>query len=282
MSAASLARTEPVTNPLRRTWRGLRLTAHVIEGALVTLCVYPFITTATRGKLRQRWSRRLLRCLGVELQAQGAAVPPGSLIVANHVSWLDVFVINALVPSAFVAKAEVRRWPLIGWLAARNDTVFLQRGSRGHASIVNREIGALLQGERNVAVFPEGTTTDGTQVLHFHAALLQPAIETGRIVQPLAVSYRTPAGARCHAPVYDGDVSLGQSLARILAAPRIIARTDSVTPVPGAAGRRRRELAVQLHDAIAARIGLQGAFNAENPDPQEAATTSPQECTQVA
>ncbi|MBI1906429.1 MAG: 1-acyl-sn-glycerol-3-phosphate acyltransferase [Rhodocyclales bacterium] len=267
---------------MRRTWRGLRLTAHVVEGALVTLCVYPFIATATRGKLRQRWSRRLLRCLGVELQAQGAAVPPGSLIVANHVSWLDVFVINALVPSAFVAKAEVRRWPLIGWLAARNDTVFLQRGNRGHAGVVNREIGSLLGGERNVTVFPEGTTSDGTQVLHFHAALLQPAITSGRIVQPLALSYRTPAGTRCHAPVYDGEVTLGQSLARILAAPRIIARTDIVTPVPDATGRHRRELAAQLRDAIVARIVPQGEPKAGAANPPEETMASRQECAQVA
>jgi 1-acyl-sn-glycerol-3-phosphate acyltransferase len=250
LSAASLARTEPVTNPLRRTWRGLRLTAHVIEGALVTLCVYPFITTATRGKLRQRWSRRLLRCLGVELQAQGAAVPPGSLIVANHVSWLDVFVINALVPSAFVAKAEVRRWPLIGWLAARNDTVFLQRGSRGHASVVNREIGALLQGERNVAIFPEGTTTDGTQVLHFHAALLQPAIETGRIVQPLAIRYQTHTGAYSNAPAYHGDISLGRCIATILATPRIVARTDILPARESSNGQGRREMARAIQTDI--------------------------------
>ena len=94
----------------------------------------------------------------------------------------------------------MRNWPVIGWLAARNDTVFLRRGSCGHARIINAEIGAQLDGGRNVAVFPEGTTTDGTRVLHFHAALLQPAIASGHPVQALAIRYLTPDGRHELAP----------------------------------------------------------------------------------
>jgi 1-acyl-sn-glycerol-3-phosphate acyltransferase len=121
---------------------------------------------------------------------------PGALLVANHISWIDIYVINSALPAAFVAKEEVRHWPLIGWLAARNDTVFLRRGSRGHARIINQEIAEILDQEKYVAVFPEGTTTDGTHLLHFHAALIQPALAASRPVLPVAISYWEVDGTR--------------------------------------------------------------------------------------
>lgn len=196
----------------------------------------------------------MLALLGVRLQATGATVRPDALLVSNHVSWLDIFVINALAPSAFVSKAEVRNWPVIGWLAARNDTVFLRRGSRGHSRIINAEIGALLDGGRNVAVFPEGTTTDGTHVLHFHAALLQPAIESGHPVQALAIRYLTPDGRYEPAPAYAGATSLGQCLARIIATPALVARIDAMPAFATANGPARRELARIVRDSIVAVV----------------------------
>ena len=226
--------------------------------------IHPLTSPGTHRKLRQRWSRRLLALLGIELQARGAAIEPGCLVVANHISWLDIFVINALQPCAFVSKAEVRGWPLIGWLAAKNETVFLRRGSRGHAKIINGEVGALLDAGRNVAIFPEGTTTDGTHVLHFHAALLQPAIESGHAVQPVAISYHTPTGALSAAPAYIGDVSLGQSLAAIITEPRLVARTAVMKPL-SAEGASRRELAQAAREAIVAGIGQQDGRSPDAP-----------------
>jgi len=211
----------------------------------------------------------MLAILGVDLQPQGAAIEPGCLLVANHISWLDIFVINALAPSAFVSKAEVRGWPLIGWLAAKNDTVFLRRGSRGHAKIINAEIGALLDDRRNVALFPEGTTTDGSHVLHFHAALLQPAIESGHSVQPVAISYHDPDGVFSRAPAYDGDVTLGQSLAALLAEPRLVARTLAAAPLTTGPGTNRRALAQAARDAVVSSIGREYAPLARAPTVEE-------------
>ena len=200
----------------------------------------------------------MLDILAVELDATLGGVEPGSLIVANHISWLDIFVLNAARPVAFISKSEVRDWPLIGWLAARTDTVFLRRGSRGHAKIVNAEINALLIAGKDVALFPEGTTTDGTSLLGFHAALLQPAVETGRPVQPVALCYETPDGQRTLAPAYAGDTTMGQCVAAILATPRIIAR---LRPTPalattGRTGAARREISHAAHEAIAFSLGL--------------------------
>ena len=136
--------------------------------------------------LKQTWSAAILDALGIELEADLTHAVPGALLVANHISWVDIFVINAALPSAFVSKEEVRRWPVIGWLAAKNDTVFLRRGSRGHARIINDQIAGILAQGKHVAVFPEGTTSDGRCLLHFHAALLQPALAAGRPVLPVA------------------------------------------------------------------------------------------------
>lgn len=232
-----------------RAWRWLRFALHLAQGLLIVFTLYPLTRPDTHRRFRQRWSRRLLTVLGVELHPAGQAVEPGCLLVANHVSWLDIFVINALAPSAFVSKAEVRTWPFIGWLAARNETVFLRRGSRGHALVINAEIGAMLDAGRNVTVFPEGTTTDGSHVLHFHAALLQPAIASGHAVQPLAISYHGPDGRRSRAAAYDGDLSLGQCIANIIAAPRLVARTHPTTPLD-TTERSRKEIAALARDTI--------------------------------
>lgn len=222
--------------------------------------VYPFIRDGRRLWLKQRWSRQLLDILGIRIDATLASIEPGSLIVANHISWLDIFAINAARPVAFVSKSEVRDWPLIGWLSAKTDTVFLRRGSRGHAKIVNAEIDALLMAGKDVAIFPEGTTTDGTHLLGFHAALLQPAVETGRPIQPLALSYETQNGQRTLAAAYAGETTMGECIAAILATRRMVVR---LRPTPGLATNAcsRRELAHAAHDAIAFSLGLPRASN---------------------
>ncbi len=215
---------------------------------------------AARLRLKAGWSRVVLGTLGIKLEADLTHVAPGVLLVANHVSWIDILVINAALPAAFVAKEEIRHWPLIGRLAARNDTVFLRRGSRGHARIINAQIAEILGRGRHVAVFPEGTTTDGRSLLHFHAALLQPALAAGRPVLPAAISYWEPDGRRSLAPRYDGDISLGQCTRAILGRRRLIARLVT-TPLRGLNGEERRQVAAEAREAIALAAGLPMASN---------------------
>lgn len=250
---------------LVRVLRGLRLALYFAWIALGTVALYPRLDAAARARLKQRWSRQILNILCVRLDAQPNDAPSGSLIVANHVSWLDIFVINALRPSAFIAKAEIRRWPFVGWLAARNDTVFLRRGSRGHAKVVNGQIDALLGGGIDVAIFPEGTTTDGTHLLSFHAALLQPAIETGRAVLPLALSYHDAQGQRSLAPAFAGETTLVQSFSAIFACCSLTVRLCAA-PAIDTLGKNRRELSQAAHAAIATRLG----FPAANCRPEKA------------
>jgi 1-acyl-sn-glycerol-3-phosphate acyltransferase len=267
--AAAPAHAVPAENALQhgvtpralRAWRYLRLALHLVRGVLTIALIHPFTRHSTHLALRRRWSHGLLRVLAIELETRGAPVAPGCMLVANHISWVDIFVINALAPAAFVSKAEVHNWPLIGWLAARNDTIFLRRGSRGHARIINAETAAVLDAGRNVAIFPEGTTTDGSQLLHFHAALLQPAIACGHPVQALALQYRSPDDRFSAAPAYIGEMSLGECLANIVAAPRTIARVTVAAPIATASGTDRRTLAAQARAQIGDVIGLTAATN---------------------
>lgn len=227
----------------------------IICGALVALTLFPLCGDGRRQLLRQSWSAALLDAIGIELDADLAEAVPGALLVANHISWVDVFVINAALPAAFVSKEEVRRWPVIGWLAAKNDTVFLRRGSRGHARIINAEVAALLRAGKHVAIFPEGTTTDGRSLLHFHAALLQPALAAGRPVLPAAISYWEADGSRSLAPRYDGEISLGGCMRAMIARPRLVARLV-IAPACGLDGEDRRQVAAAARDAIASAAGL--------------------------
>ena len=248
-----------------RVFRALRLALYFAWIALGTAALYPRLDAAARARLKQRWSRQILNILCVRFDAQPSDAPSGSLIVANHVSWLDIFVINALRPSAFIAKAEIRRWPFVGWLAARNDTVFLRRGSRGHAKVVNGQIDALLGDGIDVAIFPEGTTTDGTHLLSFHAALLQPAIETGRAILPLALSYHDAQGQRSQAPAFAGETTLAQSFSAIFASRSLTVRLCAA-PAIDTLAKNRRELSQAAHAAIATRLG----FPAANCQPEKA------------
>ena len=257
----------PSTPYLIRCLRCLRLTAHLLWIGFGAAVIYRHVAPERKMALKQRWSHQILRILAVRLEAGVTNASPGCLIVANHISWLDIFAINALRPAAFIAKAEIRQWPFIGWLAARNDTVFLNRGSRQHARIINAEIDALLNAGRDVAIFPEGRTTDGTHLMDFHAALLQPAIETGHPVLPVAISYHDEAGHPSQAPSF-ASATLPQCFAAILACRSLTAR---LIPLPEIAtvGQSRRDVSRAAHRAVATRLGFPPANNPPGtpPDP---------------
>ena len=227
----------------------------MMRAVFVVLCLFPVCGDATRLRLKASVSRGVLDALGIKLEADLSHAVPGALIVANHISWIDIFVINAALPSAFVSKEEVRHWPLVGWLAARSDTVFLRRGSHGHARIINQQIAEILGKGNYVAVFPEGTTTDGTHLLHFHAALIQPALAVGRPVLPVAISYWGTDGSRSLAPGYVGDVSLAQCTLEIAGCKRLVARVTTC-PALGMAGEDRRQVATAAREVICAGAGL--------------------------
>ena len=221
-------------------FRLARVGLHLGGGLVTAALLYPLIGRPLRLRLKRRWSLQLLDMLGVRLRAD-AGLPPGpALLVSNHISWLDIFVINALAPAAFVCKAEVREWPCIGWLCQRTETVFMPRGSRRAARQASDLVAERLRQGWQVAVFPEGTTTDGSEVLTFHGALLQGAVDAGVPVRPLALRYADENGRRSAAAAYCGETSLLESLRRIASARHLDARIEVLPPLDGREADRRR------------------------------------------
>lgn len=235
---------------IRAAWRLARVGLHLGTGVATVLFVYPLIANGRRRALKQRWSHQLLQMLGVGLDVRGT--PAGRMRVANHVSWLDIFALNAVVPSAFVAKDDVRRWPVIGWLSQRTETLFMQRQSRRAAHAAVQALSCQLSAGTEVAAFPEGTTSTGDTVLPFHNALLEGAVRAGVPVQPVALGYFDRGGRKLSAvAAYCDDTRLIESLWRIAAADGLNVRLDFMA-TRSAANVDRRALARQLHADIAA------------------------------
>lgn len=239
---------------IRLAWRLARVVLHLLEGLATSALVFPLASMGLRERLTRSWSRRLLALCRIEVeQAPGAPVLEHALIVANHVSWLDIFVINALHPCRFVAKAEIRAWPVLGWLAAAAGTVFIARGNRRELRhIFKGMVGALQAGER-VAFFPEGTTAAQGTVLPFHANLFEAAVDAGVLVQPYALRYLNAAGELHPSVDFSGDITFAQSMLAVLSGPPVEARLTCLAPLQ-AAGAHRRELAQAAQQAIAAVV----------------------------
>jgi 1-acyl-sn-glycerol-3-phosphate acyltransferase len=215
---------------------------------------FPLLPRPARLALTARWSRQLLDALGVRLRVSGSPID-GGLFVANHISWLDIYTINAFAPAAFVAKDEVRRWPLIGWLSAKSETIFLERGSRSAAVRAKEHLVEQLRLRRRVGVFPEGTTSDGSRVQPFHGALFQSAIDAGVRVAPVAIRYTDAKGAISMAPAYVGDTSLWQCFRAIVTSSRITVHA-AFLPTLDAGSSDRRHLAHRAHTAITHALKL--------------------------
>jgi 1-acyl-sn-glycerol-3-phosphate acyltransferase len=238
----------------RLAWRALRLAVHILQGLLTCALVLPWAGAGLRGRLVQSWSARVLRICGVRLLAPAAPMLEHALVVANHVSWLDIFVINALAPSRFVAKAEIRAWPVLGWLAEMGGTVFIARGSRRDLRHIFKGLVDALATRRRVAFFPEGTTGAQGSPLPFHANLFEAALDAGVPVQPLALAYLRPEGGWHPAVDFTGDTTFADSILRILGgAGPILAHVACLTPI-ATAGRHRRALAHEAEDVIGAAL----------------------------
>ncbi|MES2016092.1 MAG: lysophospholipid acyltransferase family protein [Pseudomonadota bacterium] len=228
-----------------------RLGLHLGAGLAACALVFPWAGARWRAAITRRWSRDLLGICGVSVEHLGGeAALEHAMIVSNHVSWLDIFVINALHPCHFVAKSEIRDWPVLGWLADKGGTLFIARGKRRELRQVFKGLVASLQAGQRVAFFPEGTTAAPGQVLQFHANLFEAAVDARVPVQPFALRYLDAGGALHPAIDFSGDMSFAQNMMQVLSGPPVRACLTCLTPI-AAAGAHRRELAQASHDAIA-------------------------------
>ena len=212
--------------------------------------------------LMRRLSADMLDLLSVDVTVGGAPADAPALLVPNHVSWLDVWAVNAVAPARFVAKAEVATWPVAGTITRSFGAVYIKRGCPRDAWRVKTRLAAHLAAGERVAGFPEGTTTDGSRLGHFHPAILQAAVDTGALVQPVAIRYRAPDGSPCRAAPFIDDMTFVDSLRQIVAAPGIRAEITFL-PARRAAGACRKELAAWARDGVARELLLP----AGRPDP---------------
>ncbi|MBA0015361.1 MAG: hypothetical protein JW384_00008 [Nitrosomonadaceae bacterium] len=241
---------------LIRVFRATRLFLHVLSG-LIQSAIYPHLSQPTQKRMAQKWSSGLLAILCIRLRCGGTPPPISVLrvmLAANHVSWLDVYALISLCPTRFVAKSEIRNWPLLGWLSQNAGTLFIERTKRSDTARINKDINnALTIGDR-VAVFPEGTTSDGTELRHFHASLLQPAVIEETWLYPVAIRYHDSTGQISQAAAFV-EVSLLGSLQQILRQPWIEVELIFSDPV-NSIGKNRRELARFAEHAIATALSL--------------------------
>jgi 1-acyl-sn-glycerol-3-phosphate acyltransferase len=226
----------------------LHAITHALRGWWTIRTVFPRLPQEERNARVQQWSGRMLEIMGITLHVQGTPPARGPvLLVCNHLSWLDITAIHAARHVRFVSKSGVRQWPLIGTLSDGAGSLYIERESRRDALRVVHHMTESLRNGDLLAVFPEGTTSDGRGLLPFHANLLQAAISSGAPVVPMALRFADGAsGEISQAPRYIDDDNLMVSLWNTLRAPPLLAIVRFGEP-QDSTGRERREWAQSLH-----------------------------------
>jgi 1-acyl-sn-glycerol-3-phosphate acyltransferase len=247
--------------PFRYLWRVPWLLLHVF----VVLPFALLFMNRFAGRVRLRgerldhlsirlWSAGLLRVFGMRTRRFGTPLPGAALFVANHVSWIDITLMHSQRAVGFVAKAEISRWPVVGWLASRGGTIYHHRGDNESLHGVMHQMVQRLQEGQGVGVFPEGGTNDGTYVRVFHARIFQPAVVAEVPAQPVALKYGARGDAQTIVAFHKHEHFLGNFL-RLLGEPARVAEVHFLEPVsPSGEGRRR--MAETCRERIVAAMGL--------------------------
>jgi 1-acyl-sn-glycerol-3-phosphate acyltransferase len=236
-----------------RVIRWVRLFTHIGVALFAVGIVYPRVTVQRRATITGWWARKLLRILNIVLSIQGVRPAKDArnlIIAANHVSWLDIFVISAAQPARFIAKAEIRDWPIAGWLCEKSGTIFIRRTRRGDTARINETMHQVLAEGATIGFFPEGTTTAGNRLLKFHTSLFEPAVANAATIAPAAIGYRLSDGESTIAAAFIDELSFAESVAKIISTKTMIAAI-TFAPQIDASAMTRRELALNSEVAIA-------------------------------
>ncbi len=247
--------------PALRVFYRSALLLLVLSGGLL---ISPFIhrghltPDSIAARITGRWHRAVARAIGIRIVVEGRPCKAPALFVANHISWFDITALGAIAPLRFLSKAEVRSWPLVGALASRAGTLYIERGNHRASAEANAHMQQALQEGENVCLFPEGTTTDG-RLRKFHSRLLQCAIDAGCPVQPVVLHYppETTDGEQLTHPaaLFTGNTTMAQSLLRILGAKHMSVHI-TLLPVISSTGQSRHQLAQQAQQAIISALPL--------------------------
>jgi 1-acyl-sn-glycerol-3-phosphate acyltransferase len=237
---------------------GVRRVVMVVRTAMRVVCALLVLPTAVllalplpaKARAQRLYCRLMLRCHGVRVTTSGGPIRnlSGVLVVSGHVSWVDVFVIGAVLPGSFVARADLVEWPALGVLARLMKVIPIERASLRRLPEVVRTVADRLADGQTVVAFPEGTTWCGIAHGTFRPAMFQGAVDAGRPVQPLRLTYHHRDGQPSTIPAFIGDDSLLQSVRRVLTARRTVCRVRVQSlQLPG---DDRRELAARCEAAV--------------------------------
>lgn len=231
-------------------WRLFFAVILIVIGAVSVLIIFRKSPPARVQQVVQWWSRRFLLNLGIQIRSRGQPRAGGTLVVANHVSFLDIPAMHSVCPALrFVSKADVKHWPLMGDMARITGTLFIDRGSRKDALRVVHQMAQAMQDGDPVAFFPEGTTGNGLTLLNFHANLLQAAIVTETPIQPVTVRFSEPGHAFSPTVSFTGDTTLMESFWNIARMRGMEVHVEFLPPV-GVRHADRRALSEELRQII--------------------------------
>jgi 1-acyl-sn-glycerol-3-phosphate acyltransferase len=232
----------------------LQIIAHVFKGCFILLLVFPWLKVEERHRSIRKWCQQLLGIFQIRLSIIGAEQLEDThyLMAANHISWIDIHVINAFKPHYFVAKAEVASWPIFGWMAKQLGTLFIERGKPNSIRNMVQEVAVQLN-QKAICIFPEGTSTDGKQVAPFKSNLFEAAIVADAPVYLMAIQYfDLGAGKKTTAPAFIGDMGLLDSIWNLICSPPICAQISISEKLP--ALKERKALAELSQSLIAAQL----------------------------
>ncbi|WP_237173474.1 lysophospholipid acyltransferase family protein [Paracandidimonas lactea] len=232
--------------------RFLLVSVWIALGLVSVIAIFPFIGPRARACMNWRWSRVLMALCGVRTHIKGEPRLDGPVMwVANHVSWVDIFVLNCVRPTAFVAKSEIRAWPIIGWLVAGAGTVFIERGRRHAVRAVSEQMEARFRHGEAVGLFPEGTTSPGDDVRPFHSSLFEAALHLGVDIQPVALRF-FHRGKRSDYFAFVGEQNLVQNLWYLLGTTGACVELVFLPVLPGEQCREdgRARVAAHAHRVV--------------------------------
>ena len=198
-------------------YRFILVTLHVIVGLLILASFWSFCNQRTRDKLIQWWNKGLLWRFNIQVVVYGQPTQSENncMILANHISWIDIHALNSVSPVRFIAKSDINTWPVFGYLARKSGTIFINRNNRKDtARIVDTTASCLLDGN-NVAFFPEGTTTDGTLLARFKSSIVQAAINANATIHPVAIRYPNADGSINTKLAYAGETTMAEAMMQV-------------------------------------------------------------------
>lgn len=222
----------------------------------------PFAKKPFRLRLIKWWCKHLLSAFNIRVITLGhipSGTPPtGTMLVANHISWADIHALNSVVPLRFIAKSEIKTWPIFGYLATKANALFIDRTKRHDAArIVNATARSLEDGD-NLCIFPEGTTTDGTEIKPFKSSVIQAAIHANAVIWPVAIRYPRPDGTTNIEVAYAGETTLKESMQQILNQRHPIVELHFLEPIytKDLADKDRRTLTLHIQYLISTKLGI--------------------------